>query len=202
MCERLLMARKGNTRSTTAPLKYLLLLLLGLVILIPSAGSAQTFGVVYNFQYPGPVGPLSGVTIDGAGNLYGTTAYSYNGTGAVYKLALKNGEWILSTLLQFDYGNGNTPAAPPAFGPDGNLYGTTYEGGGGCDLGCGNVYNLRPSINPCKTALCYWNGNSLYDFGNIQNDGVWPVFVDLLFDPAGNIYGTTSFNVPSGNGCC
>ena len=157
---------------------------------------AQTFNVLYSFQYPGPVEPASGVTIDAAGNLYGTTSATYAGEGGIFKLSNRNNAWTFSLLFSFTGTNGDTPLAPPVFGPDGSLYGTTYEGGFGCDLGCGNVYNLRPPLSPCKTALCYWTASTVWDFDSIPNDGVWPVFGNLLFDASGNIYGTTSFNVP------
>jgi len=188
-----LMTEEIRERSTATFLQHLLLVLLVFVTFTPSLGSAQSFNVIYNFQWPLPVGPLSGVTMDAAGNLYGTTAYFYGGLGAVYKLTSKNGNWIFSTLFT---GTGENTVARPVFGPDGSLYGTTYEGGGGCDLGCGDVYNIRPQPNPCKSILCYWQGGSIYDFDSMPNDGAWPVFGDLVFDRNGNVYGTTSSNVP------
>ncbi len=136
------------------------------------------------------------MTIDAAGNLYGTVTSTYPGTGGVFKLANRNNAWTFSLLISFDSTDGNTPLSPPVFGPDGSLYGITYDGGLGCDLGCGNVYNLRPPLNPCKTALCYWTASTVWDFSVIQDNGIWPVYVTPLFDAAGNIYGTTSFNWP------
>ena len=60
--------------------------------------------------------PYSGVTVDNAGNLYGTTGFSYAGWGGVYKLSNKNGVWVFSLLFSFNGGNGNTPLAPPVSG--------------------------------------------------------------------------------------
>jgi uncharacterized repeat protein (TIGR03803 family) len=171
------------------------LLLIGFAALcVAMTAEAQTLSVLYTFNYPGPIQPASGVTMDAVGNLYGTTLGIYGGEGAVYKLSEKAGGWVLSPLLSFDYRDGNTPLARPIFGPDGLLYGTTVFGGEGCDLGCGNVYSLQPPATACRSFLCYWTGVSIYDFGDLQNNGAEPLYGDLLFDRAGNIYGTTYSN--------
>ncbi|HZP25294.1 MAG TPA: choice-of-anchor tandem repeat GloVer-containing protein [Terriglobales bacterium] len=176
-------------------------LLIGLAVsCLAVAAEAQTFSVLYTFSYPGPTTPASGVTIDAGGNLYGTTlSYLANSIGAAYRLSQKNGAWVLSPLVSFNRRNGNTPLARPIFGPDGRLYGTTEFGGTGCDLGCGNVYSLYPPTTFCRTVLCYWTVASIYDFGSMPDDGAGPGNGDLLFDAAGNIYGTTSSNALGSN---
>jgi uncharacterized repeat protein (TIGR03803 family) len=105
----------------------------------------------------------------------------------------------LSPLLSFNGQDGHLPLSRPSFGPDGRLYGATAVGGEGCDLGCGNVYSAYPPATFCRTVLCNWTGVSIYDFDSIPDDGAFPAYGDLLFDAAGNIYGTTSFNVPGYN---
>lgn len=155
------------------------------------AAHAQTFNVLYSFQVGPVMVPTGGLTIDRAGNLYGASNASYGATGAVYKLSYRNQEWALSVLYKFTGLNGNAPVARPVFGPDGTLYGTTPFGGNGCDLGCGNVYNLHPPASFCQTALCYWIGSNVWNFGNFQDDGAQPEYGDLLFDPSGKIFGTT-----------
>ena len=171
------------------------LLLSLLLASLPATVAAQSFSVLYTFQWPGPVQPASGVTIDAGGNLYGTTVSSYASTGTVYKLSLRNGNWVSSVLFPFTGSNGDQPTARPVFGPDGSLYGTTMFGGFGCDLGCGNVYNLRPPATFCPTARCYWTASTVYDFDSIPDDGAGPAYGDLIFDAAGNIYGTTASNI-------
>lgn len=171
--------------------RFAITVLLVAVTLLPA--QAQSFHVLYTFE-AGLSVPYSGVTVDNAGNLYGTTGFSYAGWGGVYKLSNKNGVWVFSLLFSFNGGNGNTPLAPPVFGPDGSLYGTTSLGGFGCDLGCGNIYNLRSPISICKTARCYWTLSTAYDFGATTGDGAYPMFGNLLFDDEGNIFGTTSSN--------
>lgn len=190
------MKRSRNILSARMRLCNFHVLLLVATLLLIGTAHAQTFNVLYAFQYPGPVEPASGVTIDAAGNLYGTISATYAGEGGVFKLSNRNRAWTFSLLFSFSYANGNTPLAPPAFGPDGSLYGTTYVGGIGCDLGCGNVYNLRPPVSICRTTLCYWTASTVWDFYSTPDGGIWPVFVNPLFDAAGNIYGTTSDDWP------
>ena len=72
------------------------------------------------------------------------------------------------------------------FGPDGNLYGTTTFGG---LYDAGVVFKLQPPSSACKTANCPWRETVLYSFTG-QSDGAVPEG-DLVFDQAGNIYGTT-----------
>jgi hypothetical protein len=78
------------------------------------------------------------------------------------------------------------------FGPDGSLYGTTYEGGGtNCNhTGCGTAFNLKPPLTVCKTSLCPWNETVLYRFSG-GNDGANADAGNVIFDEAGNICGTT-----------
>jgi uncharacterized repeat protein (TIGR03803 family) len=75
--------------------------------------------------------------------------------------------------------------ASVTFGPDGNLYGTTLEGG----LGYGTVYKLSPPPSVCKTALCPWVETILYQFSG-GSDGKTPNG-PVIFDQAGNLYGIT-----------
>src|ERR1700690_2735835 len=93
---------------------------------------AQTYNVIHNFV-GGLDGsePAAGLTLDAAGNLYGTTFEGDALTGTVYKIAFKNSNWILSPLYLFTLGgsNGAIPYARVTIGKDGTLYGTTGYGG-------------------------------------------------------------------------
>jgi len=146
----------------------------------------QTFKALYNFT-GGADGafPFAGLTMDRAGNLYGTTAYGgQNGLGNVYKLSHRGSDWIPTTLYSFQGGDdGNYPWARVIFGPDGNLYGTTYQGGG---TGCGTVFKL--SVPP--TALGAWTETVVHRFSEDGN-GTWPIS-EVVFDETGSLYGTTS----------
>ena len=75
---------------------------------------------------------------------------------------------------------------------DGNLYGTTFQGGDvkGCGLfhGCGVAYKVDPSGK--QTVLHTFKGNS---------DGRQPYFGNLFRDNASNLFGTTVYGGIKGN---
>jgi uncharacterized repeat protein (TIGR03803 family) len=163
----------------------MLAIVLVLAVVASQPAQAQTFSVLYNF--PGGnngENPAAGVTYRG-GNLYGTTwAGGAGGYGMVYELKHVRSSWLFNPLYSFNGYNGAAPSAPAVFGPDGALYSTTEFGGGN-----GNVFKLRPSPTACTTALCPWSESVLYTFQG-GTDGSKPI--GLVFDQAGNIYGTTS----------
>jgi len=173
-----------------------------LLIVIATEAQAQTFVTLHNFSGSEGEGPMAGLTMDGAGNLYGTAAGGSNtscplegGCGTVFKLTHKNGSWILNTLYAFSGPDGANPASRVLFGPDGDLYGTTMYGGAANQ---GTVFKLSPPPNACVTALCPWRETVLHSFGS-GNDGQQPQYGDLAFDRQGNIYGTTPYG---GNAGC
>jgi len=81
----------------------------------------------------------------------------------------------------------------------GNLYGTTtYGGSSACDLyGCGTVFQLQRPAKPGDP----WTKNTIYTFAG-SPDGLWPSAGHMVFDKAGNLYGTTQYggNAPFGYG--
>jgi uncharacterized repeat protein (TIGR03803 family) len=162
---------------------------------------AQVFTVIHNFT-GGTDGawPIAGLKADAMGNLYGTTfAGGYNGNdapcdqvgcGTVFKLRPAESRWSLTPLYTFHGSDGYRPTAGVIFGADGILYSTTFEGGaynGGVD---GTVFSLQPSTTVCGDALCPWDETLLWNFMG-SPDGVNPSPSDLIFDNAGNLYGTT-----------
>ena len=151
---------------------------------------AQTFTVLHSFTDQGDGGyPLAGVSIDRGGNLFGTNQGGIH--GILYELAQRNGNWILNPLLKFDGSDGAMPTARPAIALDGTLYGNTCQGGdfGACEFeGCGVVYHLIPPPTPCRAVSCFWNAATVWLFDLTNGDAPTG---DLLFDAAGNIYGTT-----------
>ncbi len=178
-----------------------LLFVLVFMTLIAQPVQAQTFTVLHNFT--GGVdgaNPNAGLTMDKAGNLYGTAlfggssgCYGY-GCGTVFKLTQKGSGWVFSPLYSFQGGNdGYWPDARVIIGPDGSLYGTTPDGGSGSN---GTVFNLKPPVTACKTVLCSWTETVLYSFTG-GSDGAIPRG-DLVFDQAGNVYGTTQWGGAGG----
>ncbi len=158
-----------------------------------TAASAQTFRVLHTFSGRGDGGnPYAGLTIDRSGKLYGTT----NGAGLnpAFRVGYNGAGWTLSPLKTV-----GGSEAPLVFGPDGSLYGTTFHGGrGDCDEGtCGVVFKLQPTLSVCRSFVCPWTETVLYSFAG-QGDGGNPGG-EVVFDAAGNIYGTTAYG---GTGAC
>jgi uncharacterized repeat protein (TIGR03803 family) len=155
------------------------------------SAEAQTLTVLHAFT-GGQDGanPLAGLTMDKAGNLDGTASQGGgSGNGVVFRLTHKGSGWVFSPLYSFQGGNdGAAPGARVIIGPDGSLYGTT-QNGGGTNPG-GTVFKLTPYPTACKTALCGWQETQLYAFKG-GSDGALPGPGDLVFDQAGNLYGTT-----------
>ena len=163
---------------------------------------AQTYQVIHSFTDSGGYSPWAGVTIDAAGNLYGSTQYSHPGYGNVYKLAHANNGWLMSSLFSFNFvsNNGTYPESPVVFAPGGALMGTTSNGGSGsCPRGCGVVYALRPAQTPCRSTSCPWSQQIVYQFSG-GSDGAYPWLGKLTFDQAGNIYGTGAGGGASNHG--
>jgi len=117
------------------------------------------------------------VTFDQAGNIYGAIPCCY---GAVYKITPGGTPTPLYYFSGGDDGNG--PESAVIFDQSGNLYGTTNGGG---TNGCGTVYELSPSDGG-------WTEKVLYSFQCGSTDGQYPIG-GLIFDSAGNLYGTTNF---------
>lgn len=173
-----------------------------LLIVIATEAHAQTYQVIHNFTGGGDGGyPSATLTLDRAGNLYGTTS-----DGTVFKLAHAGSGWILTPLYSFQGGyDGHTPDSPVTFGPDGNLYGTTagggYNQGAYCDEGgCGVVYRVGPPATAPPSVLTPWRETVLHAFVGPPTDGDQPAYGALTFDHAGNLYGTAEFGGTGGFG--
>jgi len=160
----------------------------GLVFKLDPAGNETTF---YNFTGGVDGGGAQGLVLDTAGDLYGSAAggsSSCNGgkdyCGVLFKLDPAGNYTV---LYSFTGGaSGSAPLGPPTLGPEGNLYGVTFDGGAICN-DCGVIYKVDA------------NGNEsvIHSFGQEFPNG------GLVFDTAGNLYGTTQNDVyqidPAGN---
>lgn len=165
-----------------------------LVVAAAQAAQAQTFTNLHSFTNSGDGNsPFAGPTMDGAGNIYGVTLYGGAGFGTAFKLTKRNGNWTLNTLHTFTGGSdGNAPFANVTIGPDGNVYGTTIFGGGGCqNEGCGTVFKLTPPTRVCTRTLCPWTETVIYRF-SASDTGLSIPYGGVTFDSAGNLYGTTA----------
>ena len=118
-----------------------------LVFMLSPTGGQWSYNIVYTL---GPDdSPQAELTVDAAGNLYGTTveggAYRY---GNVFRLSPSNGGWNYTSLYDFTNGSdGANPHSNVLMDGNGNLFGTTDEGainGPGCPGGCGTIWEITP----------------------------------------------------------
>ena len=155
----------------------------GIVFELSPSSSGWTETILYSFNGSTDGGsPVSSVTFNKSGALFGTTLGAGSGSGVVYRLQpTSSGKWLESVLYTF--GASSTDARYPwgnvIFDASGNLYGTT--GGGGADS-YGTVFELTPSSSS-------WSETILHSFANTDGDD--PA-AGLLIDTAGNLYGTTA----------
>ena len=153
----------------------------GTVFRLGKKAGKWTENVLYSFS-SGTDGtiPVSAVTFDAAGNLYGTTSAggSY-GYGTVFRLKRLKYKWTESILHHFqNASDGAVPYAGLILDQSGNLYGAATEGGTG---GGGTVFELTSSNNT-------WTFTVLY---SLPGWGISGTYRNLLFDASGNIYATT-----------
>lgn len=120
-------------------------------------------------------GSRTDLIFDASGNLYGTTNF------VVFELQKKNA-WAEKVLHKAN------SASTLVFDTIGNLYGTTPQGG----EGYGTAFELKHSKNG------KWTQKTLHTFNNNGLDGITPAD-GLVFDSAGNLYGTTVGG--GGSGC-
>jgi uncharacterized repeat protein (TIGR03803 family) len=158
---------------------------MGIVAVFVAQAAGVSEDVLYSFgSLSGFYGPGS-LTLDRAGNLYGTAGSQ--GSGIVFELSPSGlGGWAETTLHSFSGIDGANPSGPLLFDNAGNLYGMTKNGGtGDCSFGgCGVIYELSPgSAGWVETVLYSFTGGS---------DGRYPAG-GLVADSSGNLYGTASF---------
>jgi uncharacterized repeat protein (TIGR03803 family) len=175
----------------------MLIVICTLLLIAARPALAQTETVLYNFA-GGSDGnnPDSTLTSDGVGNFYGTTNFGGTagglGYGTVFELSPNGGGgWNETVLYRFTGGaDGASPAAGSnlIFDSLGSLYGTTYSGGAN---GVGVVFKLSRSGTS-------WTETVLYSFAG-GTGGANPRR-GLIFDPARNLYGTTSTGGANGLG--
>jgi uncharacterized repeat protein (TIGR03803 family) len=166
--------------------------------LSPTANGSWREKVLFRFTGGRDGGiPTSGVILDQAGNLYGTTEFGgTSGLGTVFKLTPRSdGAWKEEALHSFSDTNagGFEPTAGLIFDSLGNLYGTTalsrnHSNCSGSNSICGVAFKLAP------TGKGTWGEDVLYTFCSLANcaDGVEPL-AGLILDAKGNLYGTTGY---------
>jgi len=152
-----------------------------------TVGGAWTETILASFSNTGagPSQPDDGLIQDAAGNLYGTSeSGGANALGTVFKLVPSGSSWNLVVLWSFGgAGDGTNPEGNLLLANDGNLYGTTYEGGAN---GAGTVFQLTTS----GTETVVWS------FGGAA-DVDYP-YSSLIQGHDGSLYGYSGYSVASG----
>jgi len=134
--------------------------------------------------------PQGELTFDQAGNIYGTTVDGGSeGWGLIYSLTPSGGGWTQNILYQAQgNGDGKFPSGGVVFDQSGNLYGVFGQNG---PYGYGALFELKPSGSG-------WAESTIHGFTYHGDDGATPQG-GLIFDSAGNLYGTT-VHIPAGGG--
>lgn len=143
--------------------------------------------LVYDFAaIPEGVAPNGALARDASGNLYGTTAggghdvgkcTKFYGCGVLYKLSGDTEQVLYTFLGGLD---GQEPNGGLILDASGNIYGTTYRGGGN---------GARPGVVFEVTSSGV--ETILHRFAAYKGDGRLPT-AGLVMDSKGNLYGTTS----------
>jgi uncharacterized repeat protein (TIGR03803 family) len=140
--------------------------------------------------------PYSGLVIDSAGDLYGTTSMGGAvNAGTVFELSPGENGWSETILHNFcvnypDCSDGVAPTAGVTFDKAGNLYGTTRLGGVQRGQGWGVAYELSPTKSG-------WTETVLKVFSS-KTGG--QTTAGITIDPAGNLYGGLSLRGPDSCG--
>ncbi len=158
----------------------------GTVFRLKHVRSEWRHEVLHNFAGGASDGcqPSAAVNFDGVAVLGTTLSGGANNDGTVFKIEpwLRNrpGEetviWSFSSAV-----DGAKPSSQMMFGRDGNLYGTTSQGGPG---GQGTVWKLTPPAQKRGK----WTMTVLWTFSGA--DGAEPTRGPLVFDATGALYGT------------
>jgi uncharacterized repeat protein (TIGR03803 family) len=159
--------------------------------LTPDGLGDYTETVLYSFTAGSDGGAPSGVIADDTGALYGTGLIGgAAGAGVVYRLTPNGSGYDESAIYSFAGGSdGSEPDATLIADANGNLYGTTLDGGGTCS--CGVVFELTPGKSGYAQKVLYtFQGGS---------DGANPSS-ELLLGANGVIFGTTDYGGPASVG--
>ena len=147
------------------------------------------------FNFADGAGPQGALSMDAAGDLFGTTIgggpnAGSAGGGTVFELVKTGGAYASTPvdLASFDSTDGAGPKGSVIMDAAGNLFGTTIIGGA---TNNGTVFELA------RTATGYSAPIDLVSFS--PTSGYGPV-TGLIADGSGNLFGTADLSGPGGQG--
>jgi uncharacterized repeat protein (TIGR03803 family) len=155
------------------------------------AAGSTTISTLVMFNGTNGAFPYAGLTFDASGNLYGATADGgANGAGALFEIAHTSPTATL--LASFDSVGGISPRGGVVRDASGNLYGTTYNGGGGDSVG--TVFEVAAGSTTITTLAAFQ-----YGLHTGSTTGAYPDS-PVTLDASGNFYGTCDSRGAGGNG--
>ena len=157
----------------------------GTVFELSPSGTGWTQTILYSFTGGNDgLHPQSGLTMDAAGNLYGTTLRGgANNTGTVFELSPSGSGWAEKIIYAIPSNDSIGMYAGLAMDAAGNLYGASGE----------TVFELSPNGSGG------WNPTVLVTFAPTSKEGFDAEGTPVL-DKAGNLYGTTAYGGTNSNG--
>jgi hypothetical protein len=182
--------------------------------LSPPAGMSGTWTetILKTFSDTGPGNPVldgfqpfAGVIGDGSGDLFGTAAaggsnYVDGPGGVLFEISAGGGYSVLwnfgGTYGPNNVDDGADPMSGLLMDKQGNIYGTTAEGGTTAEFtsginGVGTVFELSPP----GVGGGSWTESVLHNFSGGASDGEFPMS-GVVTDPSGNLYGNTEYGGP------
>jgi uncharacterized repeat protein (TIGR03803 family) len=179
------------------------LAILSILLLAPAGWAGSKYKILYSFKGGNDgIDPHGNLVFDTAGNLYGTTAQGggtsacqgqYQGCGIVFQLAPQSGgHWKENVLYSFSTGStgGIGLAGNLVLDAAGNIYGTAYWGGSDFE---GTVFELTHGSGG-------WTEKDIFAFCQAGCDDGQSPASGVIFDGAGNLYGTATAGGDDGGG--
>jgi uncharacterized repeat protein (TIGR03803 family) len=155
--------------------------------------TSSSYGVYTYDSQPSTLAPFTGVSgadslsdlvSDAAGDLFGVTSSGgADNDGTVFEIAKSTG--ALTTLASFTGANGATPAGSLTIDAEGDLFGTTANGGADGD---GTVFEIAKSTGELTTLATFTGTNGANPFGTV------------ISDAAGDLFGTTEMGGADNDG--
>ena len=166
-------------------------ILLGWTVAAAPAIQAQTFTLLHTFSGPDGASPSAGLSMDRAGNFYGTTLTGGEGqVGTVFKMTRRQVRMDLCHTVQLSRTRRQQSAGQSDHRSRWQSIRHDDEWGQR-QPGYGFQITAARELLPSRSLSLDGNRGAFVSGG--QRDGRNPTFGDLTFDQAGNIYGSTPY---------